>query len=101
MSKAGERLLRSVRNARAFARGETTDGFLVHVPEEIDVKAVREKTGLTQREFAARFGFGYDALREWETGRRKPERSARVLLRVIDYKPDVVREALAEKYSAA
>ena len=95
MSKAGERLLRSAGNARAWARGETSDGFVVHVPERIDVKAVRKKLRLTQQEFAARFGFGYDALRDWESGRRQPERAARVLLRVIAYDPDVVRKALA------
>lgn len=95
MSKAGERLLRSVQNARSFARGEATEGFAVHVPEQINVKAVRQKTGMTQREFAAQFGFGYDALRDWEAGRRTPERAARVLLTVIAYKPEVVSEALA------
>ncbi|MEJ0047427.1 MAG: hypothetical protein WDN04_15930 [Rhodospirillales bacterium] len=31
MSDAGSRLLRSARNTRAFARGETTEGFVVHV----------------------------------------------------------------------
>lgn len=94
MTKAGERLLRSARNARAFARGEKTEGFIVHVPDEIDVKAVRRKLGMTQQQFAAQFGFGYDALRDWEAGRRRPERAARVLLTVIGYKPDVVQEAL-------
>ena len=95
MSKAGERLLRSAGNARAWARGEASEGFVVHVPERVDVKAVRKKLRLTQQEFAARFGFGYDALRDWESGRRQPERAARVLLRVIAYDPDVVRKALA------
>jgi len=89
-------LLRSVRNARTYARGEVTQGFVAHVPDVIDVKAVRKKIGMTQREFADRFGFGYDAVREWEAGRRKPERAARVLLTVIGYKPDVVREALED-----
>lgn len=100
MSKAGERLLRSARNARAYARGETAEGFVAHVPEKIDVKAVRQKVGMTQREFASRFGFGYDALRDWEAGRRTPERAARVLLTVIGYKPDVVQEALKNTGSA-
>jgi putative transcriptional regulator len=94
MTKAGERLLKSARRARAFARGETAEGFVVHVPETVDVKAVRAKLGLTQQQFARRFGFAYDAVRDWEARRRRPDRSARVLLAVIDYKPDVVEEAL-------
>jgi putative transcriptional regulator len=100
MTKAGERLLRSARNARAWARGEAAEGFVVHVPARIDVKAVRKKLGLTQQEFAARFGFGYDAVRDWEAGRRQPERAARVLLTVIAYDPDVVRKALAKAKAA-
>jgi len=42
MSKAGNRILQSVRQARAYARGETTDGFVAHVPEDVDVKAIRQ-----------------------------------------------------------
>ena len=95
MTKAGDRLLRSARRARVFAHGETEKGFVVHVPAQVDVKAVRAKLGMTQRQFAERFGFSYDAVRDWEAGRRRPERAARVLLTVIDYKPEVVQEALA------
>ena len=38
MSRAGERILSSARQALAFARGETTEGFIVHVPKQVDVK---------------------------------------------------------------
>lgn len=94
MTKAGERLIRSARRARAYAKGETDEGFVLHVPELIDVKAIRAKLGMTQEQFAARFGFAYDALRDWESRRRRPERAARVLLTVIDHNPDAVAEAL-------
>jgi putative transcriptional regulator len=95
MAKAGERLLRSVREARAYAQGKKVKGLVVHVPEEIDVKAIRTKLGLSQRRFAEQFGFGYDAVRDWEARRRRPERAARVLLKVIDRRPEVVEEVLA------
>ena len=94
MTKAGDRLIKSARKARAFARGETTEGFVVHVPETVNVKAVRTRLGMTQQEFALRFGFAYDAVRDWELRRRHPDRAARVLLTVIDFKPEVVEEAL-------
>ncbi len=58
------------------------------------MKAVRAKLGLTQQQFARRFGFAYDAVRDWESRRRHPDRAARVLLAVIDYRPEVVAEAL-------
>ena len=94
MPNAGSRLLRSAREARAFARGETTEGFVVHVPDDIDVRKIRQGLGLSQADFAARFGFGLAAVRDWEQGRRRPEQAARVLLMVIAHKPEVVAEAL-------
>lgn len=94
MSKAGKRILESARRARAFARGEDTDGFIVHVPKEVDVRAIRATLKLTREEFAARFGFAKSAVQDWEQGRRQPERSARILLRVIEREPAAVRRAL-------
>ena len=95
MSRAGERILSSARQALAFARGETTEGFIVHVPKQVDVKDIRQKTGLSQDAFARKFGFTAAAVRDWEQGRRQPEQAARVLLRVIAHNPDAVTAALA------
>ncbi len=95
MSRLGQRLIHSAQQARAFVRGEVTEGFNVHTLSPMDVKAIRKKLKMTQREFANGFGFGYDALRQWESGRRQPTGTARILLKVIEHSPDVVREALA------
>jgi putative transcriptional regulator len=94
MSTAGNRILRSVRNARAYARGETTEGFVAHVPSEVDVKAIRGKLGLSQESFARRYGFSPAAVRDWEQQRRQPEQAARVLLLVIAHDPTAVERAL-------
>ena len=94
MSKAGSRILGSVRKTRAFARGEVSEGFVVHVPEEINVKAIRQKLGLSQEVFALRFGFSPAAVRDWGQGRRQPEQAARVLLMVIDEAPQTVERVL-------
>ena len=67
----------------------------MHVPERVDVRATRKALGLSQEAFAARFGFTVHAVREWEQGRRQPERSARVLLKVIQKEPEAVRRALS------
>lgn len=64
------------------------------VPEEVDVRNVREAFGLTQLEFAARFGLDPDAVQNWEQGRTKPDRNARVLLRVIETNPGAVDAVL-------
>lgn len=94
MSKAGSRILHSVRKARAFARGEVSDGFVVHVPEDVDVKTIRQKLGLSQEAFALRFGFTPAAVRDWEQRRRQPEQAARVLLMLIDEAPQTVERVL-------
>ena len=94
MSKAGDRILKSARAARAYARGEKTEGFVAHVPDDIDVRAVRKKLDLSRKAFALRFGLSVDAVKEWEMGRRKPERATRVLLKVIDREPEAVKRAL-------
>ena len=94
MSKAGDSILRGARQALAYAHGERK-GFVAHVPATVDVKAIRRKLGLSQREFASRYGFRVDALQNWEQGRRRPDVTARALLRVIEREPELVRRALS------
>lgn len=60
-----------------------------------DVQAIRCKLGLSQSEFAARFGFSVRTVQEWEQGRAVPDRAARILLRVIDESPEAVQRAVA------
>ena len=87
MSKAGKRILESVEQAIAFAGGEVTEGFVVHHPKGVDVKAIRQA-------FAERFGLSAAAIRDWEQHRRQPDPAARVLLLVIAHHPDAVVDAL-------
>lgn len=56
----------------------------------VDVARIRLKLGLTQRAFAAAFGFPVATLRHWESGNRIPSGSALVLLRVIADHPRAV-----------
>jgi len=94
MSKSGESILRGARQALAYARGER-EGFMAHVPEEVDVAAIRKSLGFSQADFAVRFGFTLDAVQNWEQGRRRPEGAARALLRVIEREPAAVQRALS------
>jgi putative transcriptional regulator len=79
----------------AYAEG-TADAsrYGVHIPENIDVKAIRAKLDMTQEEFAGRFGFSINTLRHWEQGRRVPEGPTRAYLLVIDRNPRAVQRAL-------
>jgi putative transcriptional regulator len=89
-------LIEAVNEAAAYARGELDlPSYSVAAPERIDVAAVRRALGLSQTEFARRFGLDVTAIHAWEQGRRRPDRAARVLLAVIAREPEAVRRALA------
>ncbi|MBJ7414230.1 MAG: helix-turn-helix domain-containing protein, partial [Niveispirillum sp.] len=64
-------------------------------PVAVDVKAIRERLGLTQASFAARFGLELDSVRNWEQGRYSPDPIARTLLKVIEQSPEAVDKAVA------
>jgi putative transcriptional regulator len=99
MSRAGSRILNSVRAARAYVQGGPDGGFVVHVPDNVDVRAIRGNLGLSQDTFAKRFGFSLASVRDWEQHRRQPEQAARVLLLVIANDPSAVDRALAAAQS--
>lgn len=94
MSKAGKRIISSARQALAFVRGEAGKGFRVHIPEDIDVRAIRARANMSQAEFARCFGVSVRTVQDWEQGRRVPSGPARAFLAVIAREPEAVRRAL-------
>jgi putative transcriptional regulator len=88
----GRRALAALDQVHAHIRGEAVPGLVVRKP--VDVKAVRQKTGLSQDAFASAFGLSAATLREWEQNRRTPERSAQILLGVIEVAPEIVRQVV-------
>jgi putative transcriptional regulator len=94
-SKVAESIRRGLEEAVAYADG-TADAsrYGVRIPQEIDVKAIRGKLGMTQEEFAGRFGFSIKTLRHWEQKQRVPEGPTRAYLLVIDRNPKAVQRAL-------
>jgi putative transcriptional regulator len=93
-------MMDGLNDAKAFLAGER-EGFNAHVPQEVDVKAIRNRLGMTQARFSTTFGFSLDAIKHWEGGRRTPEAPARTLLTVIDKNPAAVLTALRPAASAA
>ena len=63
-----------------------------HVPEEIDVRAIREKPGLSQRQFAEQFGFEHRSIQNREHRRRNRHGIAYLL--VIRNDPEALRRSL-------
>ncbi|MEK7246484.1 MAG: helix-turn-helix domain-containing protein [Pseudomonadota bacterium] len=96
MSAAGKRILKSAKQALAFAKSQAIPpGYRVRIPAEIDARAIRAKLGLTQREFAAMFGVSVGIVRDWEQGRRVPSAPARALLKIVSREPEAALRALA------
>jgi putative transcriptional regulator len=86
---------RGLKEALAYARGKADPRkYRVHVPYEIDVRAIRAKLKMTQAEFAGQFGFSINTLRHWEQGKRQPEGAARAYLLVIERAPKIVQKVL-------
>jgi len=94
MSTAFNSIKRGLLEAIEHAEGQLPQ-TRVHSPRPVDVKALRAKVGMTQEQFAARFGFSTATLRHWERGDRTPHGPALVLLNVIEHNPNAVIEALA------
>ena len=61
------------------------------VPDQIDVAAIRRKTGLSQMAFANCIAVPVATIRNWEQGHRSPQGPTRVLL---DRNPGIVEETL-------
>jgi len=91
-----EELIASMEEAVGIVTGEIAPARVHHpatVPD-VDVRAARQRLGMTQPAFAAQFGVALPTLRKWEQGKRRPEGPARVLLRVIEREPEAVQRAL-------
>ncbi len=82
----------------AFTEEELASAVLVRAPVKPEqLRAVREKMGLSQSQFATKFGLGIDALQQYEQGRRVPSGAASTLLRVISAEPEAVIRALVPR----
>jgi putative transcriptional regulator len=86
-------LVESVKQMGAIMRGEDIPHRRTVVTPS-NVKALRERTGLTQNEFSTLIGVSVRTLQNWEQGRREPEGPAKALLRVFEKEPQAVLSAL-------
>lgn len=94
MSTAFASIKQGLMEAIEHAEGRAPE-TRIHRPRPVDVKALRASVGMTQEQFAARFGFSTATLRHWERGDRAPNGPALVLLNVIERNPDAVIAALS------
>ena len=92
-SKMFKELLGSVREGGAILRGQqrASRRFVV---EAARVRAIRERTSLSQTEFADLIGVSVKTLQNWEQDRRQPTGPAAALLRIIAQEPRLAVRAI-------
>jgi putative transcriptional regulator len=92
-SKMFKELLGSVREGGAILRGQrmASRRFVV---DASSVRAIRERTSLSQTEFAELIGVSVKTLQNWEQDRRHPTGPAAALLRIIAQEPRLAVRAI-------
>lgn len=85
----GKEILQGIRDIKAgrIGRRYTTESFPI-------VRA-REKSGLSQAEFAQLMGVSIRTIQDWEQGRREPNAAAKTLIKVAELHPSVLRKIAA------
>ena len=64
------------------------------VPPRTDVRALRERLGLSQSAFAKKYFLSVRTVQQWEHGQREPSEPARVLLYAIARDPRTMERVL-------
>lgn len=88
-----DELRASLKQAAAIRKGQMKPSRVFKV-ETVDVKATREKTHLSQAEFAQAIQVSVRTLQNWEQGHRNPTGPAVALLKIVASAPDVALRAL-------
>jgi len=88
-----EELLQSVREAGAILRGEKKPSRRVVIGAS-GVRTIRERTKLSQSEFARLIGVSVKTLQNWEQDRRHPAGPAAALLKIIAHEPQLAVKAI-------
>jgi putative transcriptional regulator len=88
-----DELLGSVREAGAILQGQRKPSrrFVVR---SSGVQVIRERTNLSQSEFADLIGVSVKTLQNWEQDRRRPTGPAAALLRIIAHNPVLAVKAI-------
>ena len=85
----------------AIEKGRKEPARVHHFFSSADIKALREKAGVSQRAFAAMLGVSHRTLQDWEQGRRTPTGPAMNLLRLYEAMPEAIKRVLGEQPALA
>ncbi|MBD2857949.1 helix-turn-helix domain-containing protein [Spongiibacter sp. KMU-158] len=78
----------------AHKQGRSPTGGTTHHIDAIDVKALRNKLGLSQGKFARVLNVSDDTVKNWEQGRRSVSGPAARLMQIVERHPEIVAEEL-------
>lgn len=93
MSEIFKSIKAGLEEAIEFSKGNEI-GARVFTPQQIDIKELRKRLGMTQEKFANTFGISLGTLRHWERGDRKPQGPALVLLNLVLKAPETILNLL-------
>ena len=85
----GREILGGIRDIKAGRIGRR------YTVESFPIVRAREKSGLSQAQFAALLGVSIRTLQEWEQGRREPSAAAKTLIKIAELHPGVLRKIAA------
>ena len=91
--KLFKELTKSIKQAGAIARGKRKPSRRFELTPS-KIQSVREKTELSQAQFALMLGVSVKTLQNWEQARRAPTGPAKALLRIVEREPSAALRAL-------
>lgn len=86
-------LARSIRQAGAISRGEKKASRRAELTPS-RIQSVRERSGLSQAQFARLLNVSVRTLQNWEQARREPTGPGKALLRIVEKEPAAALRAL-------
>ena len=88
-----DELMASVHEMDGIVKGKKKASRSFDFPDP-EVKAIRERMGVSQEKFAVILGVSKRTVENWEQGRRHPTGAARSLLRIVEADPEHALEVL-------
>jgi putative transcriptional regulator len=87
----GLEILDGIREIKAYQKGQ---GQLRvrEIKAPASPKVIRTQMKLSQAAFAGLMGVSLRTVQDWEQGRREPSGPAKMLLRVVEQHPEVLKE---------
>jgi putative transcriptional regulator len=89
-----DELLESIQEMGEIVNGTKKASRSFDYPDP-EVKAIRDRLGVSQEKFAILLGVSKRTVENWEQGRRHPTGAARSLLRIVEADPEHALRALS------